>query len=195
VYFGMPNFIRADMPGGMFFFTLVTYERRPIFQGAEARRLLRESLHAVQRIRPFTLDAVVLLPDHLQCMMTLPENDEDFSTRLRKIKEGFTRRYLATGGTESQVTDGQARKELRGVWQQRFWEHTIRDDCDFERHMNYIHFNPVKHQLAACAHAWPWSSFKKRVRQNAYELDWCCSCDGRNLRPPSETGLDLTAME
>ena len=193
----MPRFLRFVAPGGTFFFTLVTYLRRPIFAMPIARRLLRGSIREVQRRRPFTIEGFVLLPDHLHCVMALPPGDADFSTRWRKIKEGFTRSYLAQGSIQPgppvvgrvidptipgapvgrvidptlqyhidpPVSPGQARKGLRGIWQQRFWEHTIRDETDFGRHMDYIHFNPVKHGHVTFPHAWLWSTFTRWVRE------------------------------
>ncbi len=191
----MPEFTRAFAPGGTFFFTVVTHQRRPLFAAQRARTLLRRAMDTVRAHRPFQLDAIVLLPDHLHCIWTLPPDDTDFSTRWRKIKETFTREYLAAGGPESRVSAGQERKGLRGVWQQRFWEHTIRDETNFERHMNYIHFNPVKHGRATCPHNWPWSSFSRWVKQGAYDADWCCQCNGRPVEPPSLHDLVETAIE
>lgn len=191
----MPDFIRAFVPGGTFFFTLVTYRRRPLFRDAGARGLLRRSIVEVQRRRPFKVEGMVLLPDHLHCVMVLPKDDADFSTRLRKIKEGFTRSYLASGKREAAVTSGQAAKGLRGVWQQRFWEHSISDYDDFARHMNYIHFNPVRHGLATCPHGWPWSTFAKWVRAGVYRFDWLCGCKGGTRAAPDFSELNETAME
>lgn len=136
----MPEFRRAVDRGGTFFFTVVTYRRRPIFHEAQARFLLREAMQQVRTVRPFTLDAIVLLPDHLHCIWTLPDDDTDFSTRWRRIKERFTRAYLTAGGVESKPTIGQERKGLRGVWQPRFWEHVVRDERDYQMHADYIHF-------------------------------------------------------
>jgi len=158
----MPRFLRAFVPGGTFFFTLVTYHRRPILVTPFARTALRRSIREVQNRRPFNIAGIVLLPDHLHCLMTLPPNDADFSTRWRKIKEGFTRQYVAAGRRPAEVSPGQAKKGLRGVWQQRFWEHTIRDERDFGRHMDYIHFNPVKHAHATCPHRWAWSTLDRK---------------------------------
>ena len=200
----MPRFLRAFVPGGTFFFTLVTYRRHPLFVTPLARLCLRRSIREVQARRPFALEGFVLLPDHLHCVMTLPPGDMDFSTRWRKIKEGFTRSFLAIDPVgrvidptfrEPAVTVGQHRKGLRGLWQQRFWEHTIRDETDFGRHMNYIHFNPVKHGHATCPHGWPWSTFKKWVRIGVYKPDWYCACGKRNIRGPDFDDLAATAME
>ena len=99
----MPDYVRAFMPGGTFFFTVVTYHRRPIFESPRARTLLREAIAGVQERRPFELEAIVLLPDHLHCIWALPPDDHDFSTRWRKLKEDFTRSFLAAGGVEGPV--------------------------------------------------------------------------------------------
>ena len=191
----MPEFTRAFAPGGTFFFTVVTHRRRPLFHAQQARALLRTVIEDVRSRRPFDLDAIVLLPDHLHCIWTLPPEDADFSTRWRKIKEVFTRAWLDTGAQESRVSAGQRRKGLRGVWQQRFWEHAIRDESDYEQHMHYIHFNPVKHGHATCPHKWPWSSFARWVREGTYDADWCCECNGRTVAAPSFDGLAETALE
>jgi len=191
----MPNYTRAFVPGGTFFFTVVTYRRRPVFNNARARALLRSAIECVQTRRPFSLDAIVLLPDHLHCIWTLPPDDTDFSTRWRKLKEEFTRRLLAEGGTEARATSGQRRKGMRGVWQQRFWEHTIRDERDFQRHVDYIHYNPVKHGLAHCPHLWRWSSFRDWVTKEVYDLDWCCDCRRRAISVPDFEDVAASAME
>lgn len=99
----MPRFLRAFVPGGMFFFTLVTNARRPLFEHSQARTLLRRSIAEVRRRWPFQSQGIVLLPDPLHCVLTLPQGDADFSIRLRKIKEGFSRAYLQAGATESMV--------------------------------------------------------------------------------------------
>ena len=191
----MPEFRRAFQPGGTFFFTVVTYQRRPLFNDAVARRALRDALEGTRSRRPFTIDAVVLMPDHLHTLWTLPEGDHDFSTRWRKVKESFTRQFRAENRGEPTVTPGQKRKSLAGFWQQRFWEHTIRDEDDFRRHVDYIHYNPVKHGLAACPHAGEWSSFARWVKADVYEPGWCCCCDDRSTRTPDFSGIPGAAGE
>lgn len=157
-------------------------------------------------MRRFEIPALVLLPDHLHCIWKLLEHDSDYSTRWRKIKETFTRNYLSGAGrcgsgplqpcpAEAQVTLAKRRKGLRGVWQQRFWEHTIRDELDFGNHVNYIHFNPVKHALCRCAHEWPWSTFQRWIKEGYYQQTWCCQCDGRRAKEPDFSSIDETAME
>lgn len=109
-------------------------------------------------------------------LWTLPPRDDSFPTRWRLIKSHFTRAYLASGGREAAPSNSRQRHAERAIWQRRYWEHLIRDDEDFQRHMDYIHFNPVKHGHTRCPHAWPWSSFARCVRDGVYEQDWGCGC-------------------
>jgi putative transposase len=179
----VPNYRRAFRPGGTFFFTLVTAARAPVFSKPMARTLLHDAIEAVRKDRPFEIDAIVLLPDHLHALWTLPAGDADFSTRWASMKARFTRAWLASGGTEQAISDGRARKGGRGVWQERFWEHVIRDADDLNRHLDYIHYNPVKHGLAACPHQWAWSSFGRWVANGGYIADWQCCCGSRRVAP------------
>jgi putative transposase len=182
----MPEYRRAFAPGGTFFFTLVTARRRPILTTPAAREALRTALADAADQRPFTIDAIVLLPDHLHCIWTLPPGDADFSTRWRIIKSMATRRFLAAGGSEAYRSDSRARHSERGVWQRRLWEHTIRDEAAFAGLCDYIHYNPVRHGLVRCPHLWPYSSFARFVRDSRYERTWNCICD--QPRPPSDFG-------
>ena len=185
----MPEYRRAFAPGGTFFFTLVTARRRPILLTPAARAALRTALHDTARPRPFTIDAIVLLPDHLHCIWTLPPGDADFSTRWRIIKTMMTRRYLAAGGGETLRSNSRVRHGERGVWQRRSWEHTICDEARFYDLCDYVHYNPVKHGYARCPHAWPHSSFASFVRHRRYEVSWNCDC--RRPRRP----VDLNDVE
>ena len=182
----MPRYRRVIRPGGTFFLTLVSYRRRPIFDDASARRCLRCAIAAARDARPFTLMQLVLLPDHLHLILQLPANDADFSTRIASIKAGFTRSWSGTGGHGESAPAGSAsrnRQRYRDVWQKRFWEHTVRDRADLARCEAYVWFNPVKHGLAACPHAWPWSSFHRELRAERMREDWRCVCDGRPSLP------------
>jgi putative transposase len=161
----------------MVFLTLVTGRRRPLFAEEPARQLLRQAIAQTMTDRPWEMTAVVLLPDHLHMIWRLPDGDVDYSTRVSLLKKRFTRAFLAAGGEETAAPAGQRRHRLRGVWQRRFWEHTIRSAKDFRMHVDYIHLNPVKHGLAARPADWPWSSFHRYVRQGWYEEDWCGTCD------------------
>ena len=191
----MPRFVRAFVPGGTFFFTVVTHERRPLFRQSRARRLLREAIDQARHRRPFETVAAVLLPDHLHCIWVLPEGDGDFSTRWRQIKGTFTRGWLAAGGDEGTLSSGKRRKESRGVWHQRFWEHVIRDEEDLRRHVEYIFYNPVKHGHARCAHAWPWSTFHDAVARGWYDKTWGCCCKGRLPAMPDFSAIEQSVGE
>jgi putative transposase len=117
-------------------------------------------------------------------MLQLPDGDSDFSKRLAAIKAIFTREHLRAGGVEHRQSDSRHSHEHRGVWQRRFWEHAIRDESDYENHLHYLHYNPVKHGLASCPHAWPHSTFHQMTQRRIYEPDWLCTCDGRHPKIP-----------
>lgn len=191
----MPEYRRAFEPGGMFFFTVVTQERRPLFDSKLAVRMLGDAFRAVRQASPFDLRAFVILPDHLHCLWQLPREDADFSTRWSRIKRLFTQSWLARNGGEQTVSRSRARHRERGVWQRRFWEHAIRDDSDMVSHANYIHYNPVKHGLASCPHVWPLSSFSRWVASHHYDADWQCVCDNRRPNAPDFAAIDNTAIE
>jgi REP-associated tyrosine transposase len=163
----MTDYRRNFLGGGTFFFTVNLAERR--------RRLLTEQIDKLRiafretrQRHPFKIDALVVLPDHLHSVWTLPEGDADFATRWRLIKSAFSRR-LATG---ERISPSRAARGERGIWQRRYWEHTIRDANDFVRHVDYIHINPVKHRLVARVKDWPYSSFHRMVRLGVYAEDW-----------------------
>ena len=168
----MPNWRRAYVPGGTFFFTVVTDGRQPLFGNAAARLALGEVMRQCRRAWSFELNAVVLLPDHLHAIWTLPRGDTNYSGRWAWIRREFTKRWLANGGGEQPVSEGRQRDGRRGVWQPKFWEHTLADEEDFERHFDYIHFNPVKHRYVTHPAAWPWSSFHRWVQAGVYPKTW-----------------------
>jgi putative transposase len=162
---------RVTISGATYFFTLVTERRRPLFRDAGAVRLFLDAVDTIRSRHPFEVDAYVVLPDHLQTIWTLPDGSANFSTRWRLIKEAFTRAYLKSH--EAPVRSGSRRsKGEQGIWQRRFWEHVIRDDADFAVHLDYIHFNPVKHGLCRAASEWPHSTFRDWVERDVYHEDW-----------------------
>jgi putative transposase len=160
----MMNYRRNRVQGGTYFFTVVTADRTTVFNSTTAVACLRSSFSSVMRRHPFSMDAMVVLPDHLHSIWTLPEGDHDFSRRWRLIKAGFTKVARDIPGLPIGVNGS--------LWQKRFWEHTIRDGQDFERHVDYIHFNPVKHGYVARASDWPYSSFHRYVREGVLPKDW-----------------------
>jgi len=156
----------------MYFFTVVTHERRPILTTPQGRSCLHSAIEQERCVRPFDLFAIVLLPDHLHCVWALPQNDSNYSTRWRKIKERFTTLYLATGGEEGERSESRTKRSERGIWQRRFWEHTVRDEDDLIRCVDYLHWNPVKHGLVTNVKDYPYSSFHRFVEAGDYELNW-----------------------
>jgi putative transposase len=160
------------LPGGTYFFTVVTQDRRPILTTPKGRVLLRQAIQTVKRKQPFEMVAIVLLPDHLHAVWTLPPRDDSYSLRWAQIKEQFTRSFIASGGDEAALTASRERHRERGVWQRRFWEHSCRDDDDLNRCVDYVHWNPVKHGLVKRVKDYPWSTFHRFVKEGEYDLDW-----------------------
>jgi putative transposase len=162
----MVHYRRARVPGGTFFFTVALRNRR-----AETLtkyiHLLTAVLRDARARRPFQVDACVVLPDHLHTIWTLPLNDTDYSGRWRWIKAAFVRGLCADGAAVSSNAKGEC-----DVWQRRFWEHQIRDENDLARHVDYVHFNPVKHGLVQRVVDWPWSSFHRHVRSGVLPVEW-----------------------
>jgi putative transposase len=165
----MPNYIRAKFEGGYYFFTVVTYERTELFHTELARLCLREAIEKIRSRRPFETVAFCLLFEHLHCIWKLPENDADYSKRWSSIKGRFSREYLNLTGQRKQVSSSRARKGEVCIWQRRFWEHQIRDENDLQRHVDYIHYNPVKHGLVQHVEDWTWSTYHKYAKEGFYE--------------------------
>lgn len=162
----MVNYRRDKTQGGTYFFTLTLKDRTSNLITKHIAAL-RHSFLQAQKNNPFTIHAVVVLPDHLHLIMELPEKDADYSTRLRQIKTYFLQ--------EIKSSEEILLKNLRGeynLWQRRFWEHRIRDESDFYSHVNYIHFNPVKHGLVKEVIEWPYSSFHRYVREGRLARNW-----------------------
>ena len=158
---------RAGIPGASYFFTVNLAERNRALLVDHAD-VLRAVIREVRSRHPFRIDAMVVLPDHLHAMWTLPNNDKDFSTRWMLIKSGFSRRQLP----DERRNQSRAGKGERGIWQRRFWEHLIRDEKDYERHVDYIHYNPVKHGYVTSPVDWPHSSIHRFIAQGILSPDW-----------------------
>lgn len=161
---------RINAPGGTFFFTQVTFERRRIFADEGAVEQLRQAFRYVMLRHPFTIEAAVVLPNHLHMIWRLPPSDSDYSSRWRLIKGHIT--YHRKDGGDMPATESRRLKGERAVWQRRFWEHLIRDERDWQRHVEYIHYNPVKHGLVQAPVEWKYSSFHNHVKQGLYPADW-----------------------
>ena len=172
----MVRYRRNFVPGGSYFFTVTLADRRSsaLVDHVDA---LRAAFRVARRERQFAIDAIAILPDHLHAILTLPPGDADFSGRWRRIKGHFSSHMIASNAAVKRHQNGKF-----ALWQRRFWEHTIRDEDDFARHVDYIHFNPVKHGLVSRVHDWPHSSFHLYVRQGLLPADWAgdASEDGRS---------------
>lgn len=150
----MSNYRRSYIPGGCWFFTVNLQNRHSDLLTRHIDHL-RAAIACAKRKRPFQINSWVVLPEHMHCIWTLPEGDSDYSGRWREIKKSFTRALAQNQ-----------------IWQPRFWEHAIRNDEDYRRHMDYVYINPVKYRLVGCVSDWPYSTFHRDVRQGLYPVDW-----------------------
>jgi len=169
---GMPNYRRAFVPGGCWFFTVNLLDRRQTLL-VDHIEALRAAVAATRQTFPFDIDAMVILPDHMHAVLSLPPQDADFSTRWRLIKSRFAKAHPKQ---ERRSAVREARGE-RGIWQRRFWEHLIRDDADYARHVEYCYINPVKHGLVSRVRDWPYSSFHRDVGRGLFPVDWAGDID------------------
>ena len=163
----MSRYRRPNIEGGTFFFTVVLADRSSalLVQHIEC---LRQVYRVVRSRLPFATDAICILPEHLHAIWTLPNGDADFASRWSQVKAGFSREVPA----DQLKSRSKVRRREKGIWQRRFWEHAIRDDTDFERHVDYIHFNPVKHGYVTRVGDWPYSSFHRYVKDSLLPADW-----------------------
>lgn len=173
----MSRYTRTCIPGGSYFFTVVTYRRDPWLTTAIARITLRRAITEVRAQRPFSIDAWVLLPDHMHCVWTLPAGDTEYGVRWRLIKRAVSIGLRAAGVPTLAPGPARERRRERGFWQRRFWEHALRDEEDFRRHCDYVHYNPVRHGLCRAPSDWPFSSFARSVEMGRYPADWGAAAD------------------
>lgn len=175
----MPRYRRWRIAGGTYFFTVNLLDRRRSLL-VDHIDLLRRSFRMTLANRPFRIDAIVILPDHLHCIWTLPRGDHDFSTRWAAIKREFSRAIAPTERrSASRVRQGE-----RGIWQRRFWEHAITEQDDYIAHVDYIHYNPVKHGLCARPVEWPHSSIHRFIQRGTLTAEWGTG------RPPRDMELE-----
>jgi putative transposase len=180
----MPDYRRGHVKGGTFFFTMVAHGRFPLFKQESDVNLLIACFRQTMVVHSFIVDAWAILPDHLHIIWTLPENDSDFSVRWKDIKASFSKRYQ--GHISGNVSQSMLKKGEKDIWQRRFWEHTIRDEADYEKHCDYIHYNPVKHGLASTPTDYKYSSFIEFVERGEYGIEWGKSEPDRIARMNSE---------
>jgi putative transposase len=168
----MPQYLLAWVPGGTFFLTIVTFERRQIFNQPQECRILGKAVNQVRGDYPFSLDAWVLMPDHLHVIWTLPKGDINYGKRVGLVKAYFSKAARTWFHDESKMNPSRRDRRETTIWQRRFWEHTIRDEEDLARHFDYLHYNPVKHGLVQRVRDWPYSSFHRLVKEGIYPNDW-----------------------
>ena len=163
----MPNYQRAPVAGATYFFTLALADRRSglLVSHIEALRL---AYRRARDLHPFATVAICVMPDHLHAIWRLPQGDTDFALRWRVLKSGFSRQFAA----DSRRSPSKIRRREKGIWQRRYWEHQIRDAVDLQRHIDYIHYNPVKHGYAEQVRDWSFSSFHHYVALGHYPEDW-----------------------
>jgi putative transposase len=164
----MTEYRRARLSGATWFFTVNLAERHGNRLLIDRIDLLRAAFRYVRQRHPFRMDAVVVLPDHLHCVWTLPPGDADFGKRWNVLK-GYFSRAVEKG---ERISQSRASRRERGLWQRRFWEHLIRNQDDFNRHVEYIHWNPVKHGWVKKVADWPYSSFHDYVGKGVYPTEW-----------------------
>ena len=156
--------------GASYFFTVVTFRRVKFLQSVEAVNFMRQAFKDEMTRRPFIIDAIVIMPDHIHSVWTLPDGDADYSMRWRNIKRAFTQHI--TPEQRPAVYASRQHKGEQAIWQRRFWEHRIRDEDDFARHVDYIHYNPVKHGYVKHPTDWAYSSIHRYIRQGVLPATW-----------------------
>ena len=173
----MSRYRRANTAGATYFFTVVTYRRQRFLCDEDVRDALK---HAIQKVRtdyPFTIDAWVLLPDHIHSIWTLPPNDANFALRWQLIKRYVSRACRARLNHTEWMSASKTKHRELTIWQRRYWEHQIRDDNDYAKHMDYLHFNPLKHGLVNNVKDWPYSTFHRYVKAGVYDERWGVGLD------------------
>ena len=170
----MPDYRRAWLPGGTYFFTVNLLQRQGNDLLTRHIELLRAAIKSVRQRHPFKIHGWVVLPEHMHCVIELPADDANYATRWRLIKMGFSKALPRT----ERLSAVRIRRGERGIWQRRYWEHLIRDERDFRAHMDYVHINPLKHGLVRCVADWPYSTFHRLVEKGIYPQNWAGGKEG-----------------
>ena len=170
----MPDYRRAWLPGGTYFFTVNLLQRQGSDLLTRHIELLRAVVKSVRQRHPFTIHGWVVLPEHLHCVIELPSDDANYATRWRLIKMEFSKALPRT----ERLSVVRIRRGERGIWQRRYWEHLIRDERDYRAHMDYVHINPLKHGLVRCVADWPYSTFHRLVEEGIYPKNWAGGNEG-----------------
>ncbi len=166
----MTAYRRDKMMGASYFFTVNILDRQSDLLTRHIDDLRFSYLQMITKY-PMQVDAMVVLPDHIHAIWTLPEDDDNYSIRWQTFKVLFSKSIPKD--QQSHRSESRINKRELGVWQRRFWEHRIRDETDFQRHMDYIHYNPVKHGYVTKVQDWEYSTFHRSLKLGIYESDWC----------------------
>ncbi len=164
----MPDYRRVWHQGGTYFFTVTLLQRHDNDLLVRHIEALRAAVREVRTRHPFVIHAWVVLPEHLHCVLELPTGDADYATRWRLIKMAFSKSLPRT----EWLSAVRAKRGERGIWQRRYWEHLIRDEADYRAHLDYVHFNPVKHGYVERVADWQFSTFHRLVKAGVYPIDW-----------------------
>jgi putative transposase len=168
------DYRRAWHKGGTYFFTVNCLERKDNDCLVRNFGLLRSAIGKVKQSHPFHIHAWVVLPDHMHCVIELPECDADFAIRWMLIKMLFSKGIP----NSERRSDTRIERRERGIWQRRYWEHLIKDERDYQAHVDYVHINPVKHGLVKVVKDWQYSTFHKLVERGIYAQDWGGGMEG-----------------
>jgi len=173
----MSNFKRYKSPGSTWFFTIVTYQRRRFLCDDRVRNALRDAIGKVQTKYPFSVEAWVLLPNHFHCIWSLPVGDSNFQLRIRLLKRFVTLSCSGFLHRDSISTESRRKRKESTLWQRRYWEHQIRSEKEFKHHMDYIHYNPVKHGFCQSPIEWPYSTIHRLTKEGNYPEGWAIDPD------------------
>ena len=172
----MPNYIRSQVAGATYFFTLTLAQRNTRLL-TDNIDLLRSSYQRANSLHPFTTIAICIMPDHIHAIWQMPIDDGNYALRWRMIKSQFSRNF----GVNEQRSCSKIKHREKGIWQRRYWEHQIRDEVDLKRHVDYIHYNPVKHGLVDSVKDWPYSTFHRYAKQGVVAENWGSNVEEKGL--------------
>lgn len=172
----MPNYVRVFVQNSYVFITVVSYDRKPLLVNNIS--ILKDALRNSKKFYEYEIFGMVVLPDHLHLIIR-PDNINDYPKIISRIKHYFSRNI---NSSKNNISDSKVKKREKGIWQRRYWEHTILDEKDLYKLLDYIHYNPVKHGYAKAVKDWEYSSFKKFVKRQNYDINWGSLKDIENIK-------------
>ena len=160
------NYKRYFIPNSMVFITIVTYNRKQFL--LEYINLIKQSLNYAKSKIMFNIVAIAILKDHIHIIIK-PKVINEYPNIVKYFKTYFSRQINIDN---SNLSEGKKHKKEKGVWQSRYWAHIILDENDLYKHIDYIHYNPMKHYNVA-PRDWKFSTFMRFVNNNYYDINWC----------------------